>query len=126
MTALRRSVLASLFVSLAVALAPPPSEAAAARQVVLQLNHQAQFRFAGYYAALWKGFFRDAGLDVAIKPGNRQGPSPIDAVREVTEGRAQFGVATTRLLIRASEGLPLVLLAPVFQHSEARVYYRAD
>jgi ABC-type nitrate/sulfonate/bicarbonate transport system substrate-binding protein len=113
------SVLSSLLLAVA------PLSAAGPRRVVLQLNHEAQFRFAGYYAALWKGFFRDAGLDVVIKPGNRQPPSPIDAVREVTEGRAQFGIATTRLLIRASEGLPLVLLAPIFQQSDARVYYLA-
>ncbi|HVH76547.1 MAG TPA: ABC transporter substrate-binding protein [Stellaceae bacterium] len=124
--ALGRSFFCVLSFLLPLALAPPPGEAAPARKVVLQLNHQAQFRFAGYYAALWKGFFRDAGLDVAIKPGDRQGPAPIDAVREVTEGRAQFGIATTRLLIRTSEGLPLVLLASVFQESDARVYYRAD
>jgi ABC-type nitrate/sulfonate/bicarbonate transport system substrate-binding protein len=115
-----------LSVSLALVLLPSAGEAAAARKVVLQLNDVAQFRFAGYYAALWKGFFREAGLDVAIKPGNPRGPSPTDAVREVTEGRAQFGIATARLLVRASGGLPLVLLAPIFQQSDARVYYRAD
>jgi ABC-type nitrate/sulfonate/bicarbonate transport system substrate-binding protein len=124
--ALGRLVLSILSLSLSLALLSPAGEAAAARKVVLQLNHQAQFRFAGYYAALWKGFFRDAGLDVVIKPGNRQGPSPTDPVREVTEGRAQFGIATSRLLIRASDGLPLVLLAPIFQESDARIYYRAD
>lgn len=124
--ALGRSLLCILSLSAALALATPLGAAEPARKVVLQLNHQAQFRFAGYYAALWKGYFKEAGLDVVIKPGERRGPAPIDAVREVTEGRAQFGIATSRLLIRAAEGLPLVLLAPVFQQSEARVYYRAD
>lgn len=123
---LARWLLCTLSVLSSLALAAPPGRADGPTRVVLQLNHEAQFRFAGYYAALWKGFFRDAGLDVVIKPGNRRPPSPIDAVREVTEGRAQFGIATARLLIRASEGLPLVLLAPIFQESDARIYYLAD
>ena len=123
LAALGRSVLLAFSVLSALVL---PAEAAGPRQVVLQLNQEAQFRFAGYYAALWKGFFREAGLEVTIKPGNRRPPAPIDPVREVTEGRAQFGVGTSRLLIRAADGLPLVLLAPVFQQSDARVYYRAD
>ena len=41
----------------------------AAEKVVLQLHGPAQFEFAGYYAALWKGFYDEAGLAVEIKPG---------------------------------------------------------
>src|ERR1700722_8907901 len=35
--------------------------------VALQLNWFHQFQFAGYYAADLKGFYRDEGLQVAIK-----------------------------------------------------------
>ncbi len=34
--------------------------------VTLQLKWKHQFQFAGYYAALEKGFYRQAGLDVKI------------------------------------------------------------
>ncbi len=113
--------------SLAFALPAVPGSAAAAEKLVLQLSGPRQFRFAGYYAALWQGFYRKAGLDVAIRPGSVGGAAtPIDPVREVVEGRAQFGIGGSDLLVRASEGLPLLLLAPVFQESAARVYYRAD
>ena len=99
----------------------------AADKLVLQLSGPAQFEFAGYYAALWQGFYRDAGLDVTIKTGAGQGETPgDDPVRAVTEGRAQFGVGTADLVVRAAQGLPLLLLAPIFQESGARVYYRAD
>jgi ABC-type nitrate/sulfonate/bicarbonate transport system substrate-binding protein len=100
--------------------------ALAADKIVLQLHGPAQFEFAGYYAALWQGFYRDAGLEVEIKPGAGIGQPPIDPVREVTEGRAQFGTGTAGLVIRAAQGLPLLLLAPIFQQSGAAVYYRAD
>ena len=98
----------------------------AAEKLVLQLHGPAQFEFAGYYAALWQGYYRDAGLTVEIKPGAGNGEAPIDPVREVTEGRAQFGTGTADLVIRAAQGQPLLLLAPVFQQSGVMVYYRAD
>ena len=100
--------------------------ASAAEKLVLQLHGPAQFEFAGYYAALWQGFYRDAGLEVEIKPGPDRGQPAIDPVREITEGRAQFATGTTELVIRTAQGLPLLLLAPIFQQSGAMVYYRAE
>src|SRR5947207_13034528 len=91
--------------------------ARAAETVVLQLHGPAQFEFAGYYAALWQGFYKDAGLTIEIKPGAGRGEAPIDPVREVTEGRAQFGTGTAELVVRTAQGLPLLLLAPIFQQS---------
>jgi ABC-type nitrate/sulfonate/bicarbonate transport system substrate-binding protein len=107
-------------------LAALPVAASAETKLVLQLHREPQFEFAGYYAALWQGFYQAAGLDVEIKPGTPPGASPIDPVREITEGRAQFGTGTVQLLVRAAEGQSLLLLAPVFQESGAAVYYRAD
>ena len=60
----------------------------------VQLNWKHQFEFAAFYAAQSKGFYRDAGLDIEIVEG---GPG-IDAVREVEEGRADFGVGTSSVV----------------------------
>ena len=103
-----------------------PGGADAADKLVLQLHGPAQFEFAGYYAALWKNFYADSGLNVEIRPGAARGQTPIDPVKEVTEGRAQFGTGDTQLVIRTGQGLPLLLLAPIFQESGAAVYYRAE
>src|SRR6516162_3392585 len=111
---------------LALSLTVSPGGAGAADKLVLQLHRTAQFEFAGYYAALWRGFYREAGLEVEIKPGAPPGVPPIDPVREIVEGRAQFGTGTVQLLIRTAEGQSLLLLAPIFQQSDARVYYRAS
>src|SRR5260370_37321944 len=111
---------------LAPMLASTPRAAVAADQVVLQLERGVQFEFAGYYTALWKGFYREAGIEVEIKPGAPPGAAPIDAVREVVERRAQFGNGTTQLLVHAAQGSPLLLLAPIFQRSGAAIYYRAE
>lgn len=94
--------------------------------LVLQLNGPAEFRYAGYFAALWQGFYKDAGLTVEIRPGSVPGADEIDPAHEVTLGHAQFGVGSMRLVTRAAQGQPLLLLAPVFQSSGAEIYYRAD
>jgi ABC-type nitrate/sulfonate/bicarbonate transport system substrate-binding protein len=111
---------------LAVMLSATPGAAVASDKIVLQLHREPQFEFAGYYTALWKGFYREAGLQVEIKLGAAPGAPPIDPVREVTERRAQFGTGDGQLLIRAAQGLPLLLLAPIFQQSGTTVYYRGD
>jgi len=87
---------------LALALMASPCAADAADKLVLQLHRAAQFEFAGYYAALWQGFYQQAGLEVEINPGAPPGAPPIDPVREIVEGRAQFGTGTVQLLIRAA------------------------
>jgi ABC-type nitrate/sulfonate/bicarbonate transport system substrate-binding protein len=111
---------------LALMLTALPGAAVASDKIVLQLHSPPQFEFAGYYAALWKGFYREAGLDVEIRSVAPPGAAPVDVVREVIERRARFGTGTAQLLIRAAQGAPLVILAPIFQDSGTAVYYRSD
>jgi ABC-type nitrate/sulfonate/bicarbonate transport system substrate-binding protein len=117
----RRMAIAALLAAMAWTAA-----ASAADKLVLQLHGPAQFEFAGYYAALWQGYYRDAGLDLEIKPGAGTGEVAIDPVREVIEGKAQFGTGSGELVVRAAQGQPLLLLAPIFQQSGAAIFYRAD
>src|ERR1041385_1606891 len=91
-------VIAVATVLAALGVAGAVGAASAEENLVLQLHGPAQFEFAGYYAALWQGFYRDAGLTIEIKPGPDRGQKPIDPVREVTEGRAQFATGTTGLV----------------------------
>lgn len=81
--------------------------------VVLQLKWMHQFQFAGFYAAVAKGFYRDAGLDVEIL----EMPPGGDYVEEVFAGRADYGVGNSSVLQRWLDGAPLVALAAIFQHS---------
>jgi ABC-type nitrate/sulfonate/bicarbonate transport system substrate-binding protein len=84
-------------------------------EVSLQLKWKHQFQFAGYYMALEKGFYRDAGLDVEIREG---GPG-IDATTDVASGRADFGVCSAGVLLAKPAQSGLVVLGVVFQHSAA-------
>jgi two-component sensor histidine kinase/ABC-type nitrate/sulfonate/bicarbonate transport system substrate-binding protein len=107
-----------LFPLLALALAqafPQPAFAAPAvpEKVTLQLKWRHQFQFAGYYMAAEKGFYRRAGLEVAIRAA---GPG-IRFTDEVMEGRANYGINNTDLLIDRVRGRKVVALAVVFQHS---------
>ena len=85
----------------------------ALEQVTLQLKHLHQFQFAGYYAALEKGYYRDAGLAVRIVEG-KDGNEPE---RSVISGKAQFGVGSSSLLLARLAGKPVVVLGTIFQHS---------
>lgn len=94
------------------------SPAFALDAVSLQLKWTHAFQFAGYYAALEQGYYRDAGLDVALKEAD----SEINPVNEVLEGRSQYGVGTSSLLLERAAGKPVVALAVVFQQSPYEIY----
>ncbi|MDP2562364.1 EAL domain-containing protein [Psychrobium sp. 1_MG-2023] len=82
-------------------------------KVTLQLKFEHQFQFAGYYAAKEQGYYQEVGLDVHIEPA-KIGDSATDAV---LSGDANYGVGGSELLIKHSKGLPVVMLAVIFQHS---------
>ncbi len=88
----------------------------AAEKVVVQLKWVNQFQFAGYYAALEKGFYKAAGLDVTLRPNGYNGSfvSPVDAV---VSGEAQYGISNSGLILDYLNGKPVVALAATLQHS---------
>jgi ABC-type nitrate/sulfonate/bicarbonate transport system substrate-binding protein len=98
--------------------------ASAADQVSLQLKWKHQFQFAGYYAALEQGYYREAGLDVTIREG---GPG-IDVAETLASGSSDFGVCSSSVLREWAMGRKLVVLAAIFQHSPAVILVprRAD
>lgn len=72
-----------------------------------------QFEFAGPIAALEKGFYREAGLDVELHQG---GPN-IDPITPVANGAIDFGIAGSSLVLDRYGGKPVVALASLMQHS---------
>jgi len=96
----------------AVAAAAP--ERKAATKVSLQLKWVTQAQFAGYYAALEKGYYDKEGLDVTIKIG---GPS-ITPETVVAGKRAEFGIDwLPSLLATREKGSNLVSIAQVYARS---------
>lgn len=81
--------------------------------ITLQLKWKHQFQFAGYYAAIEQGFYKDVGLNVHLLEAQKN----ADASETVLNGQAQFGVSTSDIVRLRSQGKDLVLLASIFQHS---------
>ncbi len=90
-----------------------PSAQGGRQAVTVQLKWFHQFQFAGFYAAIEQGYYRDAGLDVRLIAG---GPE-IDPAAVVAGGQADFGVGTSALIIDRAAGRNLVAVAAIFQHS---------
>ncbi|WP_233440900.1 ABC transporter substrate-binding protein [Leptospira biflexa] len=80
----------------------------------LHLKWYHQFQFAGYYAALAKGYYQDAGLDVSI----HESKNGLEGLHKlVSEKEARYGVGTNEVLLQWHSGTPIVVIAVIFQHS---------
>ena len=97
--------------------------ASAADKVTLQLKWVTQGQFAGSYVAQDKGFSKDAGLDVTIKPGG-----PDSAPEQViAAGGADVIVDWMPAALATREkGEPLVNIAQIFQKSAQMTTCRKD
>ena len=83
-------------------------------EFTIQLKWVTQAQFAGYFVALEKGFYEDAGLDVTIKPG---GPD-IAPPQVIAAGGADVVVEWMPAALAARErGVPLVNVAQFFNRS---------
>ncbi|MDD2462732.1 MAG: diguanylate cyclase [Desulfobulbus sp.] len=89
------------------------SEGQPLEKVRLQLKWMHQFQFAGYYAAVEQGYFREAGLVVELLPATPES-KPSDLL---LSGDVQFAVMSPVVLIERQQGKPFVVLASIFQHS---------
>lgn len=82
-------------------------------KIVLQLSWLNQFQFAGYYTALEKGYYRDAGLDVRIKEFDKN----VNLIDDVLTRKADFAVGRSSLLIDKAEGKDITAIAAMYQSS---------
>lgn len=111
-------------VILAVNLLPWQLDAAenSLQKVTLALKWKHAFQFAGYYAAINKGFYRAEGLDVTLTvPDNSVFP-----VESVIKSLAEYGVSSGDLIKARVEGAPIVVLGVIFQHSPIILLSRKD
>jgi NitT/TauT family transport system substrate-binding protein len=73
-----------------------------------------QAQFAGYYTALAKGFYREAGIDLEIRPA---GPG-ISPLNNVASGKETFATEwLTSGITLAAKGAPVVHIAQMVQTS---------
>jgi len=92
-------------------------------KLTLQLKWVTQAQFAGYYVAKDKGFYKEDGLDVTIKPG---GPD-IAPEQVLAGGGADVVVDWMPGALAAREkGVPMVNIAQPFKRSGLELTCRAD
>ncbi|HVS52768.1 MAG TPA: ABC transporter substrate-binding protein [Opitutaceae bacterium] len=129
------SRLATVWMLLALALGPgcarrenspaaPTKADAPLRKIVFQTDWLPEAEHGGFYQALAKGFYREAGLEVEILPG---GPGAT-IKSSVATGRADFGMnRSDDVIMAASQGLPLVMVGAVLLHDpEALLVHEAS
>ncbi|CAN5431595.1 ABC transporter substrate-binding protein [soil metagenome] len=97
--------------------------AQAADKVTIQLKWVAQAQFAGYFVAKEKGFYKDAGLDVTIKPGG-----PDVAPSQVIAGCGADVIVDwmPSALASREKGVPLVNISQTFKKSGLMLTCRAE
>jgi len=82
------------------------------QKVSIQLDWKYQFEFAGYIAAKEKGFYKDVGLDVKLVKYHNN-----DIVKDIVNGKYDFGVTDSTLIIQRLKGKPIKLIASMFKRS---------
>lgn len=121
--------LAAAFATLAIAgcgekaAAPASGAAPTLTKIVLQTDWYAQPEHGGFYQALVKGYYREAGLDVEIAQG---GPNSMPT-QKVALGSAHFAIGRSdELIIAAGRGIPVVIVAALMQRDPQAVMFHKE
>ncbi|MGA1837241.1 ABC transporter substrate-binding protein [Herbiconiux sp. 11R-BC] len=82
--------------------------------VKLQLQWYSQAQFAGYYAALDQGYYKDEGLDVSIL----EGAADIVPIDTLTSGQADYAISwVPKVLGSIEQGAAVTDVAQIFERS---------
>lgn len=109
-------ILLSLLISVPAVWAKDDSDS-----VSLQLSWNHQFQFAGYYAAVEKGFYRDVGLEVELIEGG-----PGTHCNEKMLQKIDFCNSSGSIVKQWVDGEKVVVLASIMQHSPIVLITRKD
>ena len=92
-------------------------------KVTLALQWLTQCQFAGYYVALEKGYYREEGIDLTIRPG----ASDSNPIQLVNISAVHFGTRWLADLISAvDKGVPVISVAQILRSSGLVLVARAD
>jgi len=86
---------------------------ASMQKVSVQLEWKHQFEFAGFYAALEQGYYKDVGLEVEIKEFS----SGINITNDILNNKSTFGVSSSSAILEKLKGKPIVLIASYFKQN---------
>lgn len=120
LTGVRNFVLGALLVLVSLS----AQRARAADHVSLITDFGFNGRHAYFFVAIDKGYYKQAGLDVKILPGQ----GSVDAIRQTGAGNATFGFADAASLVlaRANDKIPVKLVAIVYAKPPEAIFCRED
>ncbi len=91
--------------------------------VTVQLKWVHQAQFAGIYAAIEQGYYAEENIEVTLVEG---GPG-IDILDPLVTGEVDFSiVAPETLIVRRSQGDPLIAIATIYRKSPVVIIALAD
>ena len=97
--------------------------APALTKVILQTDWYAEPEHGGFYQALVKGYYREAGLDVTIQQG---GPNSIPA-QKIATGAVTFAIARSYdVAIAYSRGIPVVMIGALMQRDPQAIMFHRE
>jgi len=83
------------------------------KKASIQFQWKHQFEYAGFYAAIEQGYYRDVGLDVELKEVTKT----TNLIDEVLQGKSDFGISYSSIVAEYYKGKPIVMMANIFKHS---------
>src|SRR5471032_999660 len=103
--------------------AASPAGTPALTKVILQTDWYAEPEHGGFYLALVKGYYREAGLDVEIVQG---GPNMIPP-QKVATGVATFAIGRSDdVAIANSRGIPIVMVGALMQRDPQAIMFHRE
>jgi NitT/TauT family transport system substrate-binding protein len=91
--------------------------------VTLGLDWYPEAEQGGFYQALARGYYRDAGLDVTIQPGG-PGNHPVPSL---AVGKLDFSVAASdEVVMDVANGMPLVIVGAFLEHNPQALLVRTE
>lgn len=82
-------------------------------KISVLLNWKHQFEFAGFYAAIEKGYYKEAGLDVKLIEYSED----KDSIHEIINNDVQYATTYSSLINEYIKGKPVVFLANFLKKS---------
>jgi len=103
--------------------APDAAAGAGLFKINVQLDWVAEPEHGGFYQALAKGYFKEAGLDVNVIQGGANG----FVLQKVATDQADIGQSdSTNTILATNQGLPVVQIGAVFQNDPSVLMLHAD
>lgn len=98
------------------------TSAALAEPISIHLKWYHKFQFAGYYAALEQGYFKDEGLEVTLIEGGPQN----NHLHQLINNSSQYAILGSESINSLALGSPVVIVASIFQHAPEVLMTRAE